>query len=112
MLEASPAVRTHFTTWSNVDGGFWWGQQRAHNTGVSAVAIAQNLFHWNITNRSPTLWHNPWADVPLTSALQWEAKYFGPSEGTLEAVPAQRAPHELFGLPVDWPGPEGPFETE
>jgi len=89
--------------------GFWRGPKGAQNTGVAAVLVAQNLYGWNITTRTPDLWHNPSAYIPLDDVLPWRTHHIG-TDGAVETSEPRIEPHQLFGLPEQWPGPEGPFD--
>ncbi|HLF44528.1 MAG TPA: hypothetical protein VJA46_13530 [Acidimicrobiia bacterium] len=90
--------------------GFWRGQSGAQNTGVAAVLVAQNLYGWNITTRAPDLWHNPWAHAPWDDVLPWRTHQIG-TDGAVETSDPRIEPHQLFALPEQWPGPEGPFDV-
>jgi hypothetical protein len=90
--------------------GFWRGPNGTQNTGVSAVATARELYEWRIAEKAPEVWHNPWARCALPPILPWRTNTIG-EEGAVETGDAQVEPWELFNVPPDWPGPEGPFEV-
>ncbi|MBL7074300.1 hypothetical protein ISS37_03560 [candidate division KSB1 bacterium] len=46
--------------------GAWYGPNGPKNRRVSAALIAVNLFPWRIAKVTPILWHNPWANYPLS----------------------------------------------
>lgn len=92
------------------DDGFWRGPAGAQNTSVAAVLAVQNLYSWNVASRLPEVWHNPWAARPFYEVLPWRTKRIG-DDGSVQIKEAGIQPHELFGLPEYWPGPEAPFDV-
>ena len=92
--------------------GSWFGGHGPTGTRVSAVMVARGLAVWSVTRIEPQLILNPWASRPLTSEIGWRTTVADRENGTLDTRPATLSAASLFGLPPDWPGPDGPFDDE
>ena len=52
------------------------------------------------------------ADRPLAAeGVPWKTVTGDLAENRLVTREATRSPAEIFGLPPDWPGPDGPFDN-
>jgi hypothetical protein len=89
--------------------GFWTSPGGPRYTRVSAVITAINLAPWSLARTEPHLWMNPWAKHSLAVEVPWKRTVGNPDTRLLEMTEARKAPHEILGLPPDWPGPEEPF---
>lgn len=76
---------------------------RAKNTRVSGFLILDNLTPWSVTNRVPTLWHNPWAAQEFPPEL-WQLPQFiaSVSKETYEKKEGKSIA-DLLDLPANWP---------
>jgi hypothetical protein len=81
--------------------GAWTGPGGAQFTRISGAWIFDNLCTYNISSRNPTLYFNPWAQIPIPN----EMLQFGHAIGVdghmswREGVPLDA----IFGLPKNWP---------
>jgi hypothetical protein len=81
----------------------WWGPNGPQNTRVSAVLIAIKLSPWNIARVTPVLWHNPWANYPLSpDTWQLPQLVLDKRDNWLLKKDGKRA-WELFRLNSNWP---------
>lgn len=113
-LFGSPVIRVQIGDTGDAEStlandGFWRGPNGPVNTHVSAVVAAQNLYDYKVAKQAPDVWHNPWADRPLATVLPWRSHRID-SQGGLQTIEPSVAPHEIFGITEQWPGPEGPFD--
>jgi hypothetical protein len=90
--------------------GFWLAPKGPSNVGVSAVATAREFYEWRVAAHSPDVWSNPWADHHFPEILPWRTHSIT-DEGNVETFDSKIEPYELFELPPEWPGPEGPFDV-
>jgi hypothetical protein len=95
--------------WVRQRNGFWMKGSRARGTRVSAVITGTSLMPWNVATSWPWLWPNPWATYPLEVDLSLPTA-ISSEQGAVTYRDRGVSPAELFGLPVDWPGPEPRFE--
>lgn len=76
------------------------------NTRVSGLIIVNELFPWTIAQKTPELWHNPWADKPLPSEFWqlWQLPQWilNKERGIYEKKDGKGMP-ELLGLSPNWP---------
>jgi hypothetical protein len=88
--------------------GFWVAPKGIRYRRVAAVLGGANLLPWKVAGTALHLWHNPWATKPLTVDFPWSTTRVDLSgnRGTFQREEAKLTPHELFGLPPEWPGPE------
>ena len=83
--------------------GFWLGPKGPQNRRVSAVLIAADLTPWTNAERSPVLWHNPYATNPLGPEL-WKGPQMIPNPETHSMEPQKgREAFSLLGLSPSWP---------
>jgi hypothetical protein len=83
--------------------GSWIGPKGPQNRGVSAAVIFSYLLWGNITKIAPILWHNPWAQNPLSSEF-WclPQKKVNLNNGHIETIAGKRI-FDIFALPENWP---------
>ena len=89
--------------------GLWQRGTQQRATRVSAVLTAVQLAPYFVARNAPTLWTNPWAAKALEAELPWRTVSGDLAENRLVTADATRAPHEILGLPEDWPGTGRPF---
>lgn len=83
--------------------GLWTYQGRPRYTRVSAVLAVMELAPPSCALVEPCLWHNPWAQRPLSAeALPWRQLEIGPKGEFLER-PAKETAAEILGLGSHWP---------
>jgi hypothetical protein len=82
--------------------GAWYGSGGPQNQRVSAALIADNLSPWSIAKVTPILWHNPWANRPLTSDT-WLLPQLFPEENNQLVKRKGKHGRELLGLDPNWP---------
>ncbi|NOT76964.1 MAG: hypothetical protein HOP08_18730 [Cyclobacteriaceae bacterium] len=51
------------------EDGFWKCNEKPQNRTVSALLLFKDLGRWNLNSARPILWHNPWAEYPLTTSI-------------------------------------------
>jgi len=83
--------------------GLWQRGDEQRATRVSAVLSSTHLSPWSLTSSTLELWLNPWTARPLTVELPWSVTSADLEANTLIRADASRAPHEVLGLPDDWP---------
>src|SRR5262249_49851789 len=88
-------------------GGLWAGPRGVTNRRVSAVLVGHGILHHNFAHQPPRLWHHYAPHHPLDAGLPFATARL--VDGELWLADAERAPHDLFGLPEEWPGPDPPF---
>ena len=96
-------------TWIRQRNGFWMKGGRARGTRVSAVITGSCLLPSSVAKTWPWLWPNPWAARPLTVDLPFPVATASKS-GEVSYEDRGDGPHDIFGLPSEWPGPENRFE--
>lgn len=89
--------------------GFWRGPQGPRNRRVSAVLIGRNIAPWNITESPPVLWHHPFANHPLHTALVYPNQRVDLEKEQIVETAGDLPMNEFFELQSEWPGPEEPF---
>lgn len=82
--------------------GAWYGSGGPRNQRVSAALIADNLSSWSIAKVTPIIWHNPWANRPLTSDTLLLPQLF-PGENNQLVKRKGKNGWELLGLDPNWP---------
>jgi hypothetical protein len=95
----------------SVPDGFWLSDRGPTNTHVSAVVTARELYEWRVAEHAPVVWVNPWADETFPADLPWRSHSIS-CDGNLDTSEPGTRPFEIFDLPPEWPGPEGPFDIE
>jgi hypothetical protein len=91
--------------------GFWRSRRGASGTGVSGVLVGSAIHPWSVAKTLPRLWLNRWATTPLEMELPFPLAVV--KDEQLAFADATRPPHEVFGLPSDWPGdPDSRFVGE
>jgi hypothetical protein len=86
--------------------GLWHeaaGPARQH---VSAVIAGMGIHPWDVAQRQPVVWLNPWAARPISDEFGWGTRRLDLASGQMERRDAPGLPLNLFGLAADWPGPE------
>lgn len=96
---------------ARVPDGLWTSKTGPTNRHVSAVITGTALQPWNLATSAPTTWLNPWAARPLDVPMMTRLADIT-TAGAVTFRDPSRPPHEVFGLPADWPGPEAPFADE
>lgn len=51
--------------------GAWFNQYGPRNKRISGVLMGIRIYPWNITDKTPILYHHPWATVPLNEQI-WQ----------------------------------------
>jgi len=94
---------------SNRGDGVWFDGVGARRTGVSGVLLQQDLWPGQ---QAPTLHLHPFAAREFTAPVSIDVCRYQSDGASFSArlEPASIAPHNLFGLPEHWPGPENWFE--
>jgi len=82
--------------------GFWRTTRGPSARDVSAVLVGAAINPWSITLRWPRLWLNPWANRTLQEDLPFPSAHVEAER--LVLTDEKRPPHEVLGLPPDWPG--------
>jgi hypothetical protein len=93
------------------ENGLWLGRSdpgpQARNRQVSAVLLINGLMPWSVAQQPPLLWHNPWAENPLSIDM-WQ----GPQMiYNAEVSPPQLEKREgkkiweILALNPNWPNP-------
>jgi len=82
--------------------GAWYSLGGPRNQRVSAVLIADNLSSWSIAKVTPIIWHNPWANRPLTSDTFLLPQLF-PGENNQLVKRKGKNGREFLGLDPNWP---------
>ncbi len=96
---------------SRKPNGFWLGPKGPHNTRVSAILLATELFPWSVAARQPIIYHNPWAEHPLSpGSLPLAQMVPDKNKGRYETCDGQPI-HEVLGLPATWPRHATPWAS-
>jgi hypothetical protein len=92
--------------------GLWQRGQTPIYKRVTGVLSGIHIAPWTVAQRPLTLWMNPWAERPMSGNgdLPWKTVTGDLDENVLVTRDATRPPHDIFGLPDDWPGPGRPFD--
>ena len=81
-----------------------------HSRRLSAVLVSNDVAPWSAAKTSLALWQSPSATLPLRCDGGGVISIIDPQEdGSLATAPAIVSTGQLFGLALDWPGPEPPF---
>jgi hypothetical protein len=78
---------------------------------LGGLALITEFRPWNVSRAQAHLWLSPNASRPLSELDVWPTHEFELPIGPSRLVSSGRPPHLLLGLPEDWPGPEGPFDS-
>jgi hypothetical protein len=81
--------------------GAWIGPRGPQNTRVSAALIFKYLLWGNIEKETPILWHNPWAQYPLTHEIWPLPQKLIDKQGRIEFRKGKN-PFEIFNLSPNW----------
>lgn len=81
--------------------GVWFGRSGPTNTRLSAVIVLSDLNPWSVAARVPRVYHNPWAERPITQEFVAFPSYVASGDKLTLRQGDQVAP--LFGLPHSWP---------
>lgn len=81
--------------------GYFHDATKWLHTNVSGVLLARNLSPWTVATDVPTLWLHPEPEKPLTPLPMWRVARA--VDGRIEYQEPLIPPHELFGLPENWP---------
>jgi hypothetical protein len=85
------------------ENGFWLARRGPRNRHVSAVLLVDELMPWSIAHKTPVLWHNPWAEKPLSLNV-WQGPQMIPNMDGLEPYMQERVgkeSDEIFHLHVE-----------
>ncbi|MCK4224566.1 MAG: hypothetical protein KAX39_05255 [candidate division Zixibacteria bacterium] len=81
----------------------WYGQNGSQHTRVSAALIAVDLVPSGIAKVIPTLWHNPWANYPMSQDV-WPLPQVVPNYENNQLVKLHgKNSWELLELSPCWP---------
>lgn len=97
------------TRWVRQPKGFWCDRHGPINRRVSGVLIVNDLAPWSIPKTCPVLWHHPFARYPIQTPFAFASRRLDLHRQTLVSSDGEMPMHDLFNLPLDWPGPENPF---
>lgn len=103
-------IATGATTVMRSPDGFWVGRRGPASKKASAVLSGVSVLPTNCATSPLRLWHHFTPDRELTVDLPFAKARIAGHE--LVLADAAREPHELLGLPADWPGPEPLFGTD
>lgn len=84
--------------------GCWFTRRGPVNKEVAAIVAVWNLKPWTILRSVPTVFLNPWAQMPLAAELPWPVVHTDPSDGSTTVTEPALSLGELLDLPEDWPG--------
>lgn len=88
---------------SRKPNGVWYSLNGAQNRRVSAALFVVNLTPGNITKITPVLWHNPWANYPLSPDI-WPLPQLVPDRKDNRLVKYDgKSAWQLLGLSPNWP---------
>lgn len=90
--------------------GFWVTPSGFRGTRISAVLVGKGVTPWTAAGPLPRLWMNPAAAHPLPNQLGLPAACVR-DNGGLIFTDGDLDPHQVFGLPMAWPGPGKPFDA-
>lgn len=82
--------------------GLWRSRRGASGRGVSAALIGSGVQPWSVAKVLPRLWLNPWATNPLQVHFPLPVALV--EDEQLTFVDGTLPPHEILGVPPDWPG--------
>jgi len=92
------------------DDGFW-SSGGTRSRDVSGVLVSSRLRPWSVCGRegaTPALWLNP-NPTYRAPTLPWPTFVLAADGLNVDAIPAAKAMHELFGVSPEWPGPGPAF---
>ncbi len=81
--------------------GAWHGPGGPQNTRVSAVLVTSDVAPWTVADRTPTVYHNPWAQHSALKVLV-NLETATPVDGEMRMRPGPNGA-ALFKLPDLWP---------
>jgi hypothetical protein len=87
------------------ENGLWTARRRPRNRQISAVLLVDELMAWSVADKTPILWHNPWAEKPLSLDL-WHGPQMIPD---MSASPPRmqfrdgKKGFEFLNLYPEWP---------
>lgn len=87
--------------------GFWVGTRGPASRKVSAVLFGVGILPETCARSAPRLWYHFAPKRPLDVDLPFAAARIIDDE--LRLADATTLPHDILGLPPEWPGPEPPF---
>jgi hypothetical protein len=82
--------------------GAWLGPRGPRATRTSAALVGIQVLPASCANKPLTLWHNPWAAMPVEVDLPFRGARVVDDEVVFTEPTAD--PSEIVGLPPDWPG--------
>jgi len=90
--------------------GLLIGSDGPHSCRLSAVLVGKDVAPWSAARTGLALWKHPAATFPVHCDAGGVLTIIDPQDdGSFVTTPATVSTGELFGLPLDWPGPEPPF---
>ncbi len=95
------SITLNDTQMTRVLDGVWTSYSGPKNTRVSAVLLGIRLSPWNMSSENIRLYHNPWAEKPLTSVLTRLPQAVAMSNH-MEKLQGESI-SSILGLPVSWP---------
>jgi hypothetical protein len=87
--------------------GLWLDRSGLTGAQASGVLLGKSIGVHNCAQILPRLWHHPAPAQRLEISLPFPTARV--LAGELELNDGDRMPHELIGVPADWPGQESPF---
>ncbi len=91
------------------ENGFWLARRGPRNQQVSAVLLIDELIPWSLAHRTPILWHNPWAEKPLSPDI-WQGPQMLQDPANMVSVQWSlkngKKGGELLQLSPNWPHEE------
>lgn len=88
---------------SRKPNGFWLGPHGPQNRRVSAILLVDELFPWSVASKQPIIYHNPWAEHPLSAeALPLAQMVPNHEERRFVRKPSEPI-HTVLGLSPRWP---------
>jgi hypothetical protein len=79
--------------------GLWYGQGRERYKHVAGVLIVSNLVPWNVAEKTPCMYHNPWSSYAIQPEALAIPSYVAAASG-YEKLAGQTG-SEVFKLPSD-----------
>jgi hypothetical protein len=83
--------------------GLWVNQNGPTRTNVTGVLYLSHLGCHAVAQRRITAWECPWSGHRLPTQLIADRITLNCFDNSFDLIQAMKAPHEVFGLPVDWP---------
>ena len=91
------------------ENGFWLARRGPRNQQVSAVLLIDGLMPWSPAHKTPILWHNPWAEKPLSPDI-WQGPQMLRDPANMVSVQWSlkngKKGGELLQLSPNWPHQE------